>query len=473
MMTKHSRADEPEMCNRNVMVLGLEMDPDTLEYTAIHIARFSYSPVYCRDDENFLIPRSLERRGLVTGLTQNAVLKIDRTDFVPLTQEHFYGDVYDVQRIGKVSPELFSDIRNSMKAGHERAEHSRSRFPGRNTSHWYLPAMHLAGSNIPSPHHEHEFTALCDIDLARIQVDWVTRKDPGKLDAEYVTTCMANVDRAQQALARQINWEARHKPRPHVHPLRHKEPFPTAAGKSLPETLIEEETVISPQESFLMLLPRATPSGLQSLKAIADRFNKASAELPFIKIELPQHMWQGRYLMVKVPDLHDENDDREAFRPCAVWKAYADRDTGALAGLELHPVTRGSLNSFRYRFQVYPLPTQSKRPGHLIADCLVRVPLTERYFHEKSSQFFFELPPDKLEKFRDRRAHAMASGDPVHVYGLQEIPENWVEVELDPTPSFQQFLKWSESGKIRFDGTVTDKARARQRERKFSHAYID
>jgi|GEM_PF-6940151 len=468
MMTKHDGIDQPEMCGRNVMVLGMEMDPQTLEYTSIHVARFSYTLKYCTDSTNFLVPNSLQRRGLVTGLTEQAVLKADRTDFVPLKQDHFWDDVYDVQRLGRVDPSLFAEIRETMERGHRIAQ-TRSFLPKRDNSKWYVAGAHLAGEEIKSPHHQHEFTQLDDIDLARIQTDWALRKDPNKLEAEYVTKCLASMERARIKIAQQANWEARHRKSPSVHEPRRSVVFTAASNAAnavtAPQAVAND--TLPPDELFTMLLPHGNADSMKGLKALVARFND-QAETPFFKIELPAHLWQGRYMMVKIHDLHDEENDGTAYRPCAVWKAYADRKTGELAGLELHPVTRGSLNTFRYRFQVYPLKTDSQRPGHLIADCIVRVPLTSRFFHEKNTQPFFELPPDKLEKFKERREHALNSGDPVHVYGLKEVPENWEEIELDPTPSFQQFVKWNEGGKIKFDGNMNDRVRQRQNDSKLA-----
>ncbi|HEY0901162.1 MAG TPA: hypothetical protein VGD95_03475 [Micavibrio sp.] len=469
MLTKYDGAEKAELCPRHVMVLGMEMDPATLEYTALHVARFSYTKSYVTDDSNFLIPRSYERMGLITGLTDRAVLKADRTDFLPLTQDHFWGDVHDVQRLGRVDARLFKEIRDTMERGHRVAAHSFSRYPGRNPDTWYVPGAHIAGDNVPAPHHQHSFTVLDDVDLARIQTDWALRKDPHKLDADYVIKCLAALENARIALARHENWLGRQRHKISVHePFRHHAQWPAVDNQPPLATASEEPPAAtnilrSPDEQLALLLPHANANSLNDLRALVSRFNE-KAEAPFSKIEIPAHLWQGRYMMCKIHDLHDEDNDGTAYRPCAVWKAYKDRNTGELAGLELHPVTRGSPNSFRYRFQVYPLKTDSPRPGHLIADCIVRVPLTTRYFHEKNNQGFFELPPDKLEKFTERRAHALASGDPVHVYGLKDIPEEWEEVTLDPTPSFQQFIKWSAAGKIKFDGAVNDKARQRQRD---------
>lgn len=469
MHTKYDGLEKAELCPRHVMVLGMEMDPETLEYTSIHVARFSYSKSYVTDDSNFLIPRSLERQGLITGLTDRAVLKADRTDFLPLTQDHFWGDVIDVQRIGRVDARLFPEIRATMERG-QRLSGNSSRYNPRNPALWYVPGAHVAAENIPAPEHKHPFTPLNDLDLARIQTDWALRKDPQKLDAAYVTKCLASLDRAQAALARKENWEARQRHKVHVHDLRTAKPVfkITAEGAPASVTPLTADTPVSaspqdPTEKFTLLLPHAHAQSLHDLRALVSRFND-KAEESHSRIEIPAHLWQGRYMMCKIHDLHDEENDGTAYRPCAVWKAYKDRNTGELAGLELHPVTRGSLNTFRYRFQVYPLKTASSRPGHLIADCVIRVPLTSRYFHEKNTTNFFELPPDKLEKFRERREHALSSGDPLHVYGLKDIPEDWEEVALDPTPSYQQFVKWSQNDKIKFDGAVNDKPRQRQRE---------
>ncbi len=465
MMTKHDGLERAEMCPRHVMVLGMEMDPHTLEYTSIHVARFSYSPKYCTDDMNFLIPRMLERRGMVTGLEARAVLKADRTDFIPLIQDHFWGDIFDVERIGHVDQSLFKEIRTTMERGN-RLSGAHSWLPGRNRNKWYVPGAHLAGEDIPSPHHVHDFTKLDELDLARIQTDWALRKDPHKLDANFVAKCLASMEQARIKMARHAQWEARQRAKISVH-----EPFKRIVTNTtamptttqVPAPMPTTALALSPDEQLTLLLPHAQADSINNLRNLVARFN-GKAEAPFSKIELPAHLWQGRYMMVKIHDLHDEENDGSAYRPCAVWKAYADRNTGELAGLELHPVTRGSRNTFRYRFQVYPLKTDSPRPGHLIADCIVRVPLTARFFHEKSAQSFFELPPDKLEKFKERRDHALNSGDPIHTYGLKEVPDHWVEIELDPTPSLQQFQKWNNAGKIKFDGNANDRVRQRQRD---------
>ncbi|MDB5491188.1 MAG: hypothetical protein JWO78_1037 [Micavibrio sp.] len=459
LMTKHSGNDEAEMCRRNVMVLGLQMDPQTLEYTALHVARFSQTRTWCTDHDNFLITQSMLRRGLVRGLIDQGVMKIDRTDVVPLTQDYFYGDVYDVERIGRVSPELFGDIAESLDAGSRLPFPSISRFRGLDKNQWYLPAMHLAGEAIVSPHHKHDFTPLSEIDLARLHADWAFRKDPDKLDGDYVMKCLASIEAAHQALMRQNDYNARHKKRPSVHAPRPPLDF-SRAGTVLPVEAPEPE--LSPEATFLMLLPHAGPGDLEGLRALGTLFNREATEPPS-KLALPEHLWQGRYLMMRIADLLDHDNDGQAFRPCAVWKAYKDRDSGRLAGLELHPVTRSAHKEFSYKFQVYPLGTRSDRPSWLIADCIVRVPLDERYFHEKPDQNFFQLPPDKLEKFHNRREYVMNTNASIHTYGLQEIPENWVEVELDPVPSHQQFVKWSEIGSIRFDGNATNRVRERQR----------
>lgn len=463
MLTKHDGLDEAEMCPRHVLVLGFEMDPEKLEYTAINVARFSYTSKYCRDDMSYLIPGYMQRKGWISGIDTPAVLQIDRTDFLPLDQDHFYGDVVDIERLGSVAPQLLKEICESLGEGITKFR-TPSRYAKRDQSMWYVPAMNLVNDqNVINPHPFEEYSSLDDIDLARIQIGWALRQDTEKLDGAYITKCLVQMERARQALARHQAWENRQKNKTQVH-----EPFEIdlsrrfSAALPVPQEDAEAIPDISPEDSFMMLLPRATAEQYATFKDLTAKFKDQAHQSPAFRLELPTHLWQGRYLMMRIADLHDDENDGLAYRPCAVWKAYADKNSGELAGLELHPVTRTSANSFRYKFQVHPLDGASKNPSFLIGDCIIRVPLDERYFHAKPSQYFYELPPDKIAKFTDRREHAMTSGDQVTIYGLKEIPENWMEVELDPTPSYQQFVKWSETRQIRFDGAINDNKRGRE-----------
>ncbi|MCM2344122.1 MAG: hypothetical protein NDJ24_06130 [Alphaproteobacteria bacterium] len=466
MLTKYDGAATAEMCPRDVMVLGFEMNPETLEYSSLHVARLSYTATYCNDEQSFLLPRYLARQGLISGIQTPAVIQIDRTDFLPLDQNHFYGDVVDVERIGNIAPEIFDEIKNALNTGITKFK-TPSHYYGRSKTHWYVPSMHLAGTDTPNPHPHHSYSPLTDIDVARIHLDWATQRDPHKLDGTYITACMEKLDRAMVALARRQQWEEKNKKKVHVHEEHNFDYLNrlAASPRTAPNSEPANDHGISPEDSFSLLLPRAKADQFDALRTLTTRFDSA-AQAPHFKLELPTHLWQGRYLMLRIADLHDPENDGLAYRPCAVWRAFADRDNGELVGMELHPVTRGAADKFRYKFQVHPLDGLSKNPSYLIGDCIVRVPLNERYFHEKSSQFFYELPPDKIEKFADRREHALSSDNVLTVYGLQEIPDNWVEVELDPTPSLQQFRKWSENRQLRFDGQINEDVRARERAHK-------
>lgn len=465
MLTLHSELEKAEMCPRNVMVLGFEMDPESLEYTSIHVSRFSYTPMHCTDSTNFLIPRYMERKGLVQGLDTPLVMTTDHTDFIPLTFDHFNDRI---TRVGNVSLELFKDIKESMEEGHNNAPNSRPRYPKKENKDWYIAGAHMVGEDITSPHHQYEYSDLSDIDRARIQMDTIMKKDPYKLDGAYVTQCILDFEKACKKYQYQLYLESKNRKKESRfsdEDSRKARAQDTQDRKSnvnhnTPETT---KTPISPEERFMMSIPRMDTEKLASLQELAEKFNtKAPANF---NITLPKHLWQGRYLMLRIPSLVDKDCDGDAYRPCAVWKAYADKETGDLAGLELHPVTRGSANRSTYKFQVYPVKTGSKNPSYLLADCVVRVPLDEKYFHESTTSNFYELPPSKLEKFKAKRDIAMDKCEP-HIVGLQEVPENWVEIDMDPVPSFQQFIKWVEKGQISFDGAINEDKKTKQRRHK-------
>jgi hypothetical protein len=162
------------------------------------------------------------------------------------------------------------------------------------------------------------------------------------------------------------------------------------------------------------------------------------AEHPLL---LPRHLWKGRYLMLKFPDLLAP-DLRGEFvnRPCAVWGAFAkisESGRPVLAGLELHPVSRDQTELFSAKMPVAPIRTMSKKTSYLGVDYLFRLPLEPEFFQTYFS-CFFELMPEAIDSFEARRNEFQGKGQDFKILGLQDTPENWVRLDL-PAPPDQAF----------------------------------
>ena len=166
--------------------------------------------------------------------------------------------------------------------------------------------------------------------------------------------------------------------------------------------------------------------------------------------------------MINVANLDGENPveaEKIVQRPCALWKLYADKNTRQIVGLELHPATRSQSENYQFKMRVSPLKTYSKKESLLVADCIIRVPLTAEYVHPDASISFFELTSEKAKEFMAIKAVMEEQNAPQQIIGLQTIPHHWVEAALDPTPSLQQLQKRARQQRVQADGVLQDKLR--------------
>lgn len=129
--------------------------------------------------------------------------------------------------------------------------------------------------------------------------------------------------------------------------------------------------------------------------------------------------------------------------------------------IEGYPCTRRSKEHFRYGMRVNPLYTRSLNPGDLIADCIVRLPFNPQCIHDNVDSRFNELPNDKFFRFCEKIDHAKVSGR-VRVYGIQDIPDNWVERVLPQRPDDAWFAKQVERGTLKLDDGTLEGFRKRQ-----------
>ncbi len=152
-------------------------------------------------------------------------------------------------------------------------------------------------------------------------------------------------------------------------------------------------------------------------------------------IEIPGDLFRWRFLMLRVPDLHDPSNFSDvSYRPCIVWDGFwslNEQGEPELAGLELYPCTRHA-EDFSWKLGIEtPLRTKSKRASFLIPELLIRAPMSTEYFHPQQptvnsfrnlnagDRYGFEV---KREIFAEHR------GEP-KVWGLQERPKNWLPID--------------------------------------------
>lgn len=448
------------------LILGFIYDTEQLAIRSVHVANITRDNEAARSLTALFIPATASRHGDVSGITLPAHIITDRTSWYKL--EDVSKESFRIERVGCASPTYFERVLAALQ------KNNKASLLEIKDSRIYIPSLEyaMASQKVDAPTGLVPYGQLDDYDRALLIRDL---KDPTRtMDGDEVHSAYV-ADLKQRQRAGYIGY------------LKNRA-LEREAAKLDATFRRANSTVIKPSASVVLCEPANTSFVQEDIivpdtRQIIRTDTEVAGETPEMEnlqaafkrrapvktITLPKHLWQGRYLMLNISDLlrdgEGAEEDGTAYRPCAVWKAYADKNTGDIVGLELHPVTRNQAKDFKFKLPVYPLKTVSQKDSCLIADCVIRVPLSSEYFHEIAVSNFFELTPEKIEKFMAKKAAMVAMDVTPHVVGLQTIPDHWEEVELDPTPSMQQLQKWASTGHIRFDGNLTDKIRARTSER--------
>lgn len=442
---------------RNALVLGFQFCPVSLQYTAVHVARFSYrAELRTDEDHRYEIGEDDYRRGHINGLSLPVTLRTNHLDLVPLDIAHIPNQ--RIERIGSVSDQYLAKLLGvfRQRGTLERSE-MLSCHAGFDPKQYYVPSHDflLGESTQGKVEPLIPYTKIDDYDLARIAVE-LSHEDR-HMDGSEIS----------QSYIDELNWRrkvSRPKKTPKLSKLFPKKPKEepsifvqgiASQNVQLEAPQIESER-ISPEARHIVVVTSVDYDGEKQLSEI---FQDRSQS----RITLPEHLWQGRYLMLKVSDLGaraaGEKEEDMAYRPCALWKLYRDAATGEISGMELHPVTREQASQFSYKMPVYPLKTTSRQPSFLVADCLLRVPLSAQYFHDNATPNFFELPPYKVASFIDEIRKAKKYAEDIRIIGLQDVPDGWVEADLMPPPNMAQLREWAADRRLRFDGNLGDQMR--------------
>ena len=175
-------------------------------------------------------------------------------------------------------------------------------------------------------------------------------------------------------------------------------------------------------------------------------------------VQLPKELWRGRVIVMRIADLSNHDlKNKNAYRPCVLHKLYAriDKETGqpVLAGVEAYPMTRTQGNLFMFKMGMRsPFKTKDKRPSWLIADLMIRAPLTEEFFHPKQAEnIYYDPKKSEMDVFDIKRGLQEERNDGPDIYGLREIPKDWIEIRLPDTPSERMRSKLDRMSKTAFD----------------------
>lgn len=484
--TDFMQTGTPEIKPRNCLLLGIDLNKETSEIDALRVVRFSYFVFDQTEGIELLIERDDPRfQGRISGLTRQAVLRTQRIDIIPATSAYlgFYMD-----RVGKMDPALFPTVNAHLQEAITRGG-GQFRFhddvsvndsvlvpsldPGRFGRNFSFAMPAKAGKSLESlPEEEKESF------VRHLQGELLTREMGRALQIrveKQESQKMSDVEREKQLAIRRVMSAIRGASRNSMRLTASFERVIDVAGaavagaqegdeignngtklKDIPDyrallrahfgLSADDKALARPKIQVNRSVDRDSLHDLQTL-GVGGLLREPT-------INLPEHLWRGRYLMMRIADLRNSENMNNAFRPCAIWKAYAKPDENGdpmLAGFELYPCTRSAAGDFRHKMKVRPLDTTVPVPSFLIAEMIIRAPLNSRYFQpDQREDFYYELLPHQIEHFQIKRD--MASQDPrgVSIFGLREVPSEWVELALPEAPNEKLRAKLIDWGKARF-----------------------
>lgn len=495
--TDFMQTGDPEICPRNCLVLGIDLNRETKEIEALRLARFSYFTFDCDDNHEWLVyPRDKGIRGLVSGFRDKVVLRTQRIDVVPVASEHFG---FYMDRIGRVDPSLFGQVEAKLRLARETTQRgSYFQFHGERGTYDTVtvpslePARYGSGFSFTMPARMGQDYAdmmpAAQEDLRNELAENRIARDIDRVlmlkNEKGVRNALTQAEREGDLAIRRIITALRHDRKQRMKTATLEKLIDTAAKRLAAidrnfQEKMETQALEAGQTSPLKLadipdyrtvLRRhfgVEQEPLQAPSIVIASFSKAADQnslndlqtlgvgglLREPAINLPQHLWQGRYLMMRIADLNDPANYGEAFRPCAIWKAFArvnEHGDPVLAGFEMHPVTRSAAGESSYKLKVRPMNTTVQRPSFLIADMVIRAPLDATYFQpDQREDFYYELLPHMVRELEVKRDLALGNGG-IRTFGMKAAPANWVEIPLPPPPNEKLRARLVHTGKARF-----------------------
>lgn len=549
--TDHVKEGEFEIWPRNCLIAGIDLDEETLEVKAFRLLRFSYADSETNAETELLINNAgsdinLQAQGL---RRKEIVLRTGSpVDVVPPDSTYFG---YYIDRVGHVSPGLFPQIQEALDRAFDK---NRRRGYIRNHAGLDLsrsicvPALHPEQLDHQSSFILPEF----DDSAAYRSLDAGTQEIMAVLLAEqfllreagrrHIIISERNEHRevkqrandelaATKALIRRMQKEQRLSLRNQVSILagasrviseRDREIDACLAAQADPEIAERPElpSAFLPIREIIEQQMALDHNKIRHAAALADIREQnmdprsAASFRDFgingfdigsqVSHHLPEHLFRGRFLLIKIPNLMDMEDDGMAFRPCLLWNAYArinEHGAPELAGIDVHPCTRRAAKQFRHNMKAHPfgysrvllndehhsgVRRDFRGPSFLVAQRMIRLPVESARIHiYPDASGLHHFTADMIERFdRDNRRKAGCDGRKIAVMtevngmeneegdaptrfivsGEDDLPDGWLRIEL-PTPPTgrlrEQFEKWQgllfaseeTSGRPVIDGT--------------------
>lgn len=501
---KDARFDAMDLYPRNCFLLGIDVDRYTAEPLGLKLVRFSYNTHDSDAAYEYVFdPRSFDYRFKIHGFRKDAVLRTGRIEYVPFDSQALG---YYLNRSGWLDASVFREVDQYLDKGYaEKRQYREHRPLGPDNNDDVVCVPSLNPVFYKKPHYDFSLpddnAGLFFDDLSpeeraelieRLEANYIVREfdRPGRIqDEKYeVKNQKRGLRDKKRDYNKLLNLLNSGRTTPHVsntgdikklidESLMHQandelKAIPEDQDMWGEEGMVLRRSDITPLKEILyarfgLSMDEEKPDLSKIFRQSIDRSSINDLVTLGIgglmrepEVRLPEHLWQGRYLMLRIADLHDPQNESNAYRPCAVWKAYAKLNADnqpVLAGLELHPCTRKASGSFAFKYPVHPFGWRTdkhanKMQSFLIADMVIRLPVNAVNFQiDQVGQGFHELLPRMVNKFAKRiEAVQEASGGELKIFGLQEVPEDWVEIDLPQTPEPELQAKLAKWGKATF-----------------------
>lgn len=489
--------DNPEIKPRNCLVLGVDIDPHSMQLEAIRIVRLSYAGAFeqPKSHEIVLDPREDGYRFKLNGLRQAAVLRTGQIEVLRIDSSNFG---FKIDRLGSFSPEVYGMIAKSLSDGYEEKRRFKSQkglyavsleqtvyAGGVDPQDWaHSDAFHLDEARIEHDRGGSSNFRMLSPETQSILTERMAKQLPemiltSKLQRYSEESRTVKLSNDQLETQRSIRKLLRIMSNP-------RKQYSAKEMGALIASAVREYGWLFPEDQKAAPVPTALEAIPNFQKLLEAHFNIASengsnkqrlAQI-FVKqsidpnslrdletlgvgglmreptINLPEQLWRGRYLMMRIPNLGRPDDMKEeSYRPCALWRAFAKANElgePVLAGLELHPCTRESAHNYSHKMKVRPLDTTVPLDSFLIASLAIRAPISSQYFQPFQPQQgnFYELLPHMVDAFETKR-RIVEEGNGMKIYGLQTIPEDWIEIQL-PEPPNEKIRQYLGRSDIRF-----------------------
>ena len=493
--TDYMEDGNAELWPRNCLVLGMHLDRDTFELESIALLKFAHEKGgtgYNPDYELYLDRLDPEIRTKIP-LGHSEILRTGKLEIVPVSDLNFG---FYIDRVCRMHPSLADSVEDALSRGfeHRRQYGSKTRLrhtqdqvfvPSLDPEDWVegnsdvvsidfdeleLPdygATHVedlddeALSAFMNGMHEARFLKAAGRDESmRREVGLLVTKDKNKQAEEATLKSMLaelrrkhGAEAASKALkAAEVAITKRNAAtvssiRSHMQEDGDAETLTLADLPSLTELLEQQAGQLGNDiERFAIARARSQeninaqtiePDNLGHYENLGIR----GFSIERTHVNLPRQLWRGRFLMVRIPDIVSDIEDRNEWvnRPAMLHRAFMQIDKYGepeIAGLELYPCTRNAANRFQHGLPVRPLKSKDPRKSALVPERLIRIPVTSEHLQPEQPKTgtFFELLPHMVRKFDEKMMWFEESGRKPMVIGLETVPDHWIPIELPPAP---------------------------------------